>query len=45
MHTILDVFEYWPDCTTDNRVTCLDLIMHLLSGELLKYFYDLLALR
>ena len=23
MHTILDVFEFWPDWRTDNRVSCL----------------------
>ena len=22
MNNILDVFEFWPDWTTDNRVTC-----------------------
>ena len=22
LHNILDVFEFWPDWTTDNRVTC-----------------------
>ena len=22
MHNILDVFEYWPDWTADNRVAC-----------------------
>ena len=42
----MEVFEFWLDWTTVNRVTCpcLDYKkIHLLSGELLKYFYDLLA--
>ena len=35
--SILDVFDFWLDCTTDNRVTypCLDYPkIHLLNGEL-----------
>ena len=38
MPNILDVLEFWPDWTTDNRVTCPSLdypkIYLLLSGEL-----------
>ena len=37
MHNILGIFKFWPDWTTDNRVTCPCLfypIIHLLSGEL-----------
>ena len=46
MHNILDVFEFWPDWTTDNRGTCSCLgypKIHLHGGELFKVFYDLLA--
>ena len=44
----MDVLEFWLDWMTDNRVSCpcLDYQkIHLLSGELLRIFYDLLALR